>query len=263
MNRTTSVSWPLRILCFVIALWLVGPMFIVIPLSFTGQDSFTFPPQSWSLDYYRNFFTDPAWTDALWTSVRLGIAVTIAATAIGTAAAIALVRGRMRGKTIVTGALMAPMLLPQIIVALAIYIAFLRLGLVGTYTGFFLAHTALAIPFVLVPVMASLRTLDPDVEHAAAGLGAPPASVLWYITARLAAPGILSGAVFAFATSFDEVVISIYLQSPLLRTLPVQMYTSVTTNTDPTIAAASAIILTVTTLLILVPQLVSGRVVKD
>jgi putative spermidine/putrescine transport system permease protein len=256
MTRSTSVSWPLRSLCAVIALWLVGPMFIVIPLSFTGEQSFRFPPRSWSLDYYRNFFTDPAWTEAFWTSVQLAVAVTIAATIIGTAAAVALVRGRMRGKAAATGVLMAPMLLPQIIVALAIYIAFLKWGLVGTPLGLFLAHTALAVPFVLVPVMASLRTLDPDVEHAAAGLGASPAAVLWHITARLAAPGILSGAVFAFATSFDEVVISIYLQSPLLRTLPVQMYTSVTTNTDPTIAAASSMILLLTTILILVPQLV-------
>jgi putative spermidine/putrescine transport system permease protein len=258
MRRDVKIRWPLRILCVVVAVWLVGPMFVVVPLSFTGSPSFRFPPESWSLDFYREFFTDPAWRGALLTSLNVAVVVTLIATVLGVAAAIALVRGRLRGRTTLNGLLLSPLLLPQIIIAAAIYITFLRAGLVGTYAGFVIAHTALAIPFVVIPVSASLQTLDPELEHAAASLGAAPRTVFWLITARLAAPGILSGAVFAFATSFDEVVIALYLQSPELRTLPVQMFTSITTNTDPTIAAASTMVLTVTSLLIVLPQLL-GR----
>jgi putative spermidine/putrescine transport system permease protein len=253
------VPWPLSLFCALVGLWLVAPTLVVIPLSFTGEQTFTFPPRSWSLTYYLQFFTDPAWTDALLVSVQLALIVTVLATALGTAAAFALVRGRMRGAVAAQGLLLTPLIMPQIVVAIAIYIAFLKWGLQGTMTGFVIAHTALAIPFVVITVSASIRTLDRRLEYAAATLGASPFTVLRCVIAPLIVPGVLSGAVFAFVTSFDEVVISLYLQSPDLRTLPVQMFTSVTYNIDPTMAAASSIIVTGTTLLILLPQVLSGR----
>jgi putative spermidine/putrescine transport system permease protein len=259
MRQHVRVPWPLRVVCVVVALWLVAPTLVVIPLSFTGKQSFNFPPESWSVTYYKQFFSDPAWTDALSVSVQLALIVTVLATVLGTAAAFALVRGRIRVAAAAQGLLLLPMIIPQIVVAIAIYIAFLRWGLTGTMTGLVIAHTALAIPFVVITVSASIRTLDRRLEHAAATLGASPLTVLRLVIAPLIVPGVLSGAVFAFVTSFDEVVISLYLQSPDLRTLPVQMFTSVTSNTDPTMAAASTMIVTVTTLLILLPQLVTRR----
>lgn len=263
MNTRTEVGWPLRIACVIVALCLVAPTVVVIPLSFTGNASFQFPPTSWSLRNYVTFFTDPDWVSALLNSVRLGVIVAVAATVLGTMAAFALTRRRFRGSGMINGLLLTPLIIPQIIVALAIYIAFLKWGLVGTLAGFILAHTALAIPFVVIPVSTSLRAADRRLEHAAASLGASPLTTLLRVTLPLIASSVAAGAVFAFVTSFDEVVIALYLQSPGLRTLPVKMYTSVTTDTDPTIAAASTVILTVTTLLILLPSVLGGRHRRD
>ena len=178
------------------------------------------------------------------------------ATVLGTAASVALVRGRFPGKSFVNGLLLAPMIVPVIVVAVATFGTFLRWQLVGTFTGFLLAHTVLALPFVVVTVSSALRTFDDRLELAAASLGAGPLTRLRRVTLPLVLPGVLSGAVFAFVTSFDEVVVALYLQAPQMRTLPVRMYTSVTSEIDPTIAAASTLILVVTTLLILLPQLI-------
>lgn len=258
-DTDSRLSWSTKVMVFVVAVYLVIPTLIVIPLSFTDRASFVFPPQGWSLDYYKAFLTEPVWRDALVTSVKLALAVMVLATLLGSAAAVALVRGRFPGKSFVNGLLLAPMIVPLIIVAIATFGAFLRWQLVGTFTGFLLAHTVLALPFVVVTVSSALRTFDNRLELAAASLGAPFLTRLRRVTLPLVLPGVLSGAVFAFVTSFDEVVVALYLQSPQTRTLPVRMYTSVTSETDPTIAAASSVVIVVTTLVILLPQLLRGR----
>ena len=256
LDTEGRLSWFTKIMVALVALYLVIPTLIVVPLSFTDRASFVFPPQGWSLQYYEAFLTEPVWRDALLASAKLAVAVMVLATVLGSAAAVALVRGRFPGKSVVNGLLLAPMIVPGIIVAVATFGAFLRWQLVGTFTGYLLAHTALALPFVVVTVSSALRTFDDRLELAAASLGAPPLTSIRRVTLPLVMPGVLSGAVFAFVTSFDEVVVALYLQSPDMRTLPVRMYTSVTSETDPTIAAASSVVLLVTTLLILLPQLV-------
>lgn len=256
----------LGVLCAAIGLWLVAPSLVVLPLSFTDRDSFAFPPTGWSLRYYRKFFTDPDWWGSMTTSLRLALLVAVVATLAGSAAAYGLVRGGGRGKvtatvlSVVNGLLMAPMVTPGIVAAVAVYSAFLDAQLVGTSLGFVLAHTALGLPFVIVTVSGSLRTVDRRLELAAAGLGAGPWAVFRRVTLPLIMPGVLSGAVFAFVTSFDEVVFALFLQSPTLRTLPVKMFTSVTAEVDPTIAAASSLIITVTTALVLAPTLFRRKV---
>lgn len=247
---------PLRLFGALVALWLVVPTLIVVPLSFTDRNSFAFPPPGWSLTYYHRFFTDPQWFGALLNSVQLALMVTVLATVLGVAASFALVRSRFFGRGAVNGALMAPMMVPGIIVAIAVYTAFLGWHLVGTPQGYVLAHTILALPFVIVSVTASLRTFDRRLEQAAANLGAGPWATFRQVTLPLLLPGIASGAVFAFVTSFDEVVVSLFIQSPSLQTLPVKMFTSVTNEIDPTIGAASTLIVAFTTLLVLIPQLV-------
>jgi putative spermidine/putrescine transport system permease protein len=154
------------------------------------------------------------------------------------------------------GVMLAPIVIPSVVVAVGVYSIFLRTGLTGTNLGFVLAHTAMALPFVAIAVSASLSSFDRRLELAAATLGASPARVLMRVTIPQLLPGILTGAVFAFVTSFDEVMLALYLSSARLVTLPVKMFTSVTTEIDPTIAAASAVILVVTTALILTPMLV-------
>lgn len=256
LDTDRRLSWFTKVMVGLVAFYLVAPTLIVIPLSFTDRASFDFPPKSWSLRYYQAFLTTPEWRDALFTSLKLGVAVMLLATVLGTAASVALVRGRFPGKSFVNGLLLAPMIVPVIVVAVATFGTFLRWQLVGTFTGFLLAHTVLALPFVVVTVSSALRTFDDRLELAAAGLGAGPLTRLRRVTLPLVLPGVLSGAVFAFVTSFDEVVVALYLQAPQMRTLPVRMYTSVTSEIDPTIAAASTLILVVTTLLILLPQLI-------
>lgn len=250
-----GISPALRVVVVVVGAYLVAPTLIVLPLSFTDRPSFVFPPKGWSLQYYEDFFTQAVWRDALLTSLKLGVSVAVLATVLGSAAAFGIVRGKFPGKAVVNGMLLAPMIVPGIIVAVAVFAMFLRWQLVGTFTGFLVAHTVLALPFVVVTVSASLHTFDRRLELAAASMGAGPLTRLRRITIPLVLPGILSGAVFAFVTSFDEVVVALYIQSPTMRTLPIRMFTSVTSETDPTIAAASSVILVVTTLLILVPQL--------
>lgn len=234
-----------------VAAWLVAPTLVVIPLSFTDKVSLTFPPTGWSTRWYANFFGDPAWTAALANSLLVGVLVAVVATTLGTAAAFGLTRWTNgRGAAAASVLLLAPMIVPGIILAIGIYAVFLKLGLAGTLAGFVAAHTVLAMPFVVVSVTASLRTFDVRLETAAASLGAGRWATFRQVTLPLIMPGVVSGALFAFVTSFDEVVVSLFIQSPTLVTLPVQMYSSVTRETDPTLAAAATMILALTTVLV-------------
>lgn len=230
--------------------WLLVPTLIVIPISFSGNDSFQFPPSSWSLRHYETFFTDPSWLNSLLISVQLAAIVTVVATVLGTAASFALSRTAFAGRGVVNGLFLAPLIVPGIVIAVAVYVAFLQWGLIGTPLGFIAAHTVLALPFVVVNVTAALAGFDRMLERAAASLGASSLATFRRVTLPLIAPGLLSGAVFAFVTSFDEVVVSMFVQSPQLQTLPVRMFTSVTNEVDPTIAAASTVVIVVTTVLL-------------
>lgn len=237
--------------CAVVGLVLLGPTLVVVPLSFTGEQSFQFPPESWSTQWYRNFFENSAWLDAASYSVRIGLVVTVLATVLGTAAAMALTSGSGRWRTPTRAFLMMPMIVPGVITAIGIYYVFLRIGLTQAFWGYVLAHTVLAVPFVVVAVSASLQGLDRRLVHAAWSLGAGPWATFRQITVPLIAPGVLTGALFAFLTSFDEAIVSLFLAGPFSRTLPIQIYQSVTSEIDPTIAAASTMLLVVTGVFIL------------
>nr|WP_240940749.1 ABC transporter permease [Planosporangium flavigriseum] len=173
--------------------------------------------------------------------------VALVATAAGTATAVALTRSKFRGQQAVRGLVLAPMIVPVIVVAVGLYALFLKAQLLGTTFGFVVAHSVLALPFVVIPVTASLQGFDRRLENAAAICGANRWSTFRQVTLPLVAPGVVSGALFAFVTSFDEVVMALFIQSPYLQTLPVKMYSSVTRDTDPTIAAAATLILAFTT----------------
>jgi putative spermidine/putrescine transport system permease protein len=235
--------------CALAGIWLVAPALVVIPLSFTDKPTLVFPPTGWSTQWYENFFGDPAWTKALFASVRVGVLVAIVATVAGTAAALGLTRIARRSQAVVRGALLAPMIVPVIIVGVGVYAVFLEMRLLGTTFGFVVAHSVLALPFVVIPVSASLQGFDRRLEDAAAICGAGRWTTFRQITLPLVMPGVASGALFAFVTSFDELVLSLFIQSPYLQTLPVKMYSSITRDTDPTIAAAATLILVLTTVL--------------
>lgn len=237
--------------CMLVAVWLVAPTLVVIPLSFTDKASLVFPPEGWSLRWYENFFSDSAWIGSLWSSIRVALIVALVTTVVGTAAALGLTRATFRGVPVVYGLLLAPMIVPVVVLGIGVYAIFLRYQLLGTTLGFVTAHTVLALPFFIIPVVASLRGFDRRLEDAARICGATRWATFRQVTLPLVRPGVAAGALFAFVTSFDEVVVALFIQSPYLQTLPVQMYNGVTRDTDPTIAAASTIILVLTTSLIL------------
>jgi len=249
----------LWVFCGLVGCWLVAPALIVAPLSLTNQASLVFPPRGWSVRWYANFFTDSTWIGAFWTSVQVALLVTVVATAVGTAAAVGLTRTRGRALLVANGLILSPMIVPGIVFAIGSYATFLSLHLVGTLGGFVMAHTVLALPFVVLPVAARLRGFDRRLELASASLGAGRWATFQQVTLPLVAPGVLAGALFAFVTSFDEVVVSLFIQSPYLQTLPVKMYASVSRDTDPTIAAAASMIIVLTTALVLVATYLTAR----
>ncbi|MDQ1627350.1 MAG: putative spermidine/putrescine transport system permease protein [Actinomycetota bacterium] len=250
-TETRRPRW-LYLIGALVAVWMAAPPLVVIPMSLSDQRSFAFPPTGYSLRWYREFFENPLWLDALRSSISIAIQVMLLSVVLGTLASFAIVRGRFRGRNILEMIGIAPLIVPVVVLGIGTYAIFLKWGLVGTPTGFVAAHTVLAVPYVIITVSSSLRIMDRQLERAATVLGASPVRVFRRITLPLIAPGVLAGGLFAFVTSFDEVVVSLFIANPQLRTLPVEMYSSVTRDINPTIAAASTLILIVSTVLILV-----------
>lgn len=261
-NRTLSekiasvVIWTVTIFVMV---YLVVPIFAIVPLSFTSGSLLVFPIPELSLRWYRDFATNPLWTRSTMNSVLIASATTAAATCLGTLAALGLNRARERVRKIVFALLVLPLIIPVVITAVAVYYFFSALALVGTLPGLILAHTLLALPFVVITVSATLKGFDDNMIRAAASLGAPPLLAFRKITFPLIFPGILSGAVFAFATSFDEIVVALFVGSAELRTLPRQIFSGVAESVTPTITAAAVVLLAISVSLMAVVELLRRR----
>lgn len=229
--------------CGLVLFFLVAPILIIIPMSFGSALSLEFPPRSLSLQWYEKYFTSPAWLGATWVSFQVAVGTTLLATLLGTLASFALVRGQFPGKQVVYSFVISPIIIPAIIIAIAVYIVFTRLGLSGTALGLMLGHTILATPLVVVTVSATLKGFDETLERAAMSLGAGPFTTFREVTLPLIRPGVVAGAIFAFVTSFDEVIIAIFLSGRSATTLPKRMWDSVLLETDPTISAVSTLLI--------------------
>ncbi|MFD1880605.1 ABC transporter permease [Paracoccus pacificus] len=240
----------LGLTCLMIAVWLVAPTLVVIPMSFADKKSLVFPPTGFSTQWYRNFFTNPQWFDSFVVSLKVAVMVSATATIIGTLAAMGIERMRSRAGGIIRALLITPMIVPGVVLAVGIYAVYLDTRLVGTWIGYVLAHTLLAVPFVVIAVGANLAVFDQRLETAAASLGASRLTTFFTVTLPLILPGILSGALFAFVTSFDEVIVSLFITSPQLKTLPVQIFSSMTRDADPTVAAVGSLIFLTTSVII-------------
>lgn len=238
---------------------LILPTLVVIPMSFTDARTFQFPPENWSMRWYTEFFTSDVWMDAFMTSLQVAAVAAILATVLGTAAAIGLDRWEFPGKEAIRQVILAPLIIPVIVIAVALYYVFLDWNLVGNFTGFVVAHTIIAIPFVVVSVSTSLAGYDRRLSLASASLGASSVTTFRRVTAPLIMPGIGSGFVFAFVTSLDEVVIALFLQSPDIETLPVRMYEGVTSDIDPTVAVASTLMVLITLIVLISPEFLRLR----
>jgi putative spermidine/putrescine transport system permease protein len=236
--------------CALVFIFLVVPIVAVVPLSFNSGTFLTYPLEGFSLRWYDDFFTSPRWLPALRNSVVVGIATTAIATPLGTLAALGLVRAEFKLKSLVVGLLISPLIVPVIITAIGIYFAYSPLGLTSSRLGLVLAHTVLATPFVVVVVHATLQGFDPALWRAALSLGAPPLAVFRKIVLPLIAPGVISGAIFAFTTSFDEIVTTIFIAGPEQRTLPLQMFDGVREQISPTITAAATLLIAVSVVML-------------
>ena len=227
--------------------FLIGPTLVIIPMSFSSGKTLKFPPPGYSLRWYENLFTSEMWTGAAITSLQVGVLTAIFATVLGTITAIGLARGKFPAKSFIQAVVLSPLIIPLVIVAIGMFSVFVSWRLAGSLVGLVIAHTVLALPFVVTNVMASLRTVDRNLELAAANLGAGPIRVFTRVTLPLIMPGALAGALFAFITSWDEIVVAIFLTTARLRTLPIVMWNQVRTEVDPTIAAAATILTVITT----------------
>lgn len=251
-----------------IALWLVAglvlaflfcPLLVIVPLSLTSGTILTFPLPGLSLRWYQELAASAPWRNALLNSLVVGSIATVTATVLGTLAALGLARTRFRGKSLLMGLLISPMIVPLVIVAAGAYFFLLPLGLTNSLVGLALVHAALGAPFVLITVSATLAGLDPALPRAAASLGAPPVYAFRRVVLPLIAPGVISGALFAFVTSFDEVVVAMFLTGPQQRTLPRQMFDGLRDNLSPTILAVATLLILVAVLLLATVELLRRR----
>ncbi|OBQ77981.1 MULTISPECIES: ABC transporter permease [unclassified Mesorhizobium] len=259
MEMKTLTRVVLGLVSLLVAIWLVAPTLVVVPMSFNGNKSLSFPPQGFSWQWYENFVTNPEWSTSFLNSLKVASIVAVLATVLGTLAAFGLDRMKARPANLLRMLMLTPMVVPGVVLAIGIYAVYLDARLVGTLPGFVLAHTILALPFVLIAVSANLEVFDKRLETAAASLGAGALTTFRTVTLPLILPGILSGLLFAFATSFDEIIVSLFITNPYLKTLPVQIFSSITRDADPTVAAVGTILLCATTILIGGGMLLLGR----
>jgi putative spermidine/putrescine transport system permease protein len=228
-----------------IAAFLIAPLLIVIPMSFSDSTLMQFPPPRLSLRWYRAYFGDRAWIDATWVSLKAGALVAVLATSLSVAAAIGLARGRFPGRAALRSLLLSPLVVPVIILAVGLYYLYAHLHLNNTLTGLVLGHVVLTLPYAVVVISASLEDLDRTLEQAALGLGATPWRAFRRVTLPLIAPGIAVAFLFAFLTSFDEVVLAVFVTGPETTTLPRKMWEGIRFELNPTIAAVSTLLIVV------------------
>ncbi|WP_308797811.1 ABC transporter permease [Agromyces silvae] len=254
-------KWLVVYACLVGA-FLVLPTLVVVPLSFTEYTVLRWPPSGFTLDWYTEVLTDGNWRGAAVTSFQVAVLTAISATVLGGGIALAISRGGSRGRSFATLGVLAPMIVPTVIMAVGVYFVFVRWGLVGTIGGLVAAHTVLALPFVVVSVMNALSRIDRNLELAGYSLGAGPFRTFRTITLPQMAPGLLTGAMFAFITSWDEAVVALFLSTPRVRTLPVLIFSQISSGVEPSVAAAASLLLLVTVVLLLLAW-ITGRAARQ
>lgn len=223
----------------VVMIYLLFPVVVVIGISFSSATFLTFPPPGLSLQWYEKLLGSDEWLQSYWITLQVGVLTALLSTAAGIPAAFALSRYRIRGRALIEGTLMAALITPAIIRAISLYLFFVPLGLVNTVAGLVLAHTVTGIPFVVLNVMASLRSYDRDLERAAIIHGASPIRAVMRVTLPILAPSIFVGAVFAFLQSAQELLVSIFILGTVEKPLAVRLWEGVRISLQPTIAAAS------------------------
>jgi putative spermidine/putrescine transport system permease protein len=251
--------WSFRVICVLVFFFLVAPIIVIIPISVSSSSLLNYPLPGLSWKWFEVIFTPYPWMLSLENSIIIASATTLLATILGTLAAYGLTSAEFRFKPLVMALLLSPMMVPLVITALAAYFVFARVGLSGTFTGMILAHTVLAVPFVVITVTATLQGFDRNMVRAAQSLGARPITAFFGVTLPLIMPGVISGAIFAFVTSFDEIVVALFIASPAQHTLPRQLFSGLRDNLDPSIVAIATLLIGVSVLLMAVVELLRWR----
>ena len=232
-----------------LALWfalvvafLVLPLLMLFPISLSPTQFLRFPPEGLSLRWYQVFFTDRSWVEATWLSLKVGGAATLLSLVFGTTAALAIVRGRFPGRQLLHGMMIAPLIVPTVILALGLFIVFAKVKLLENFAALALAHAVIAMPYVVLIVSAALRNLDPTIERAARVMGAGPLRAFRHVTLPAIAPALFASGLFAFFASFDELVITHFV-SGAMETLPLRIWNDLNLRLDPTVAAVACLLI--------------------
>lgn len=255
-----------RVLCGAIFVFLIAPLLVIIPLSFNAQPYFTFTPEMLALQpeafsgrWYRDIIENDQWLHSIRNSFVIGIAATFMATGLGTLAALGLSSPAMPYRRTIMAVLISPMIVPIVITATGMYFFYSSIGLSQTHLGIILAHTALGIPFVIITVTATLAGYDQNLTRAALSLGAPPHVAFFKVTMPIILPGVVSGGLFAFVTSFDEVVVVLFMAGFEERTIPRQMWAGIREQISPTILAVATSLVVVSIALLTAVELLRRR----
>jgi putative spermidine/putrescine transport system permease protein len=251
--------WLFRAWCAAVLAFLLVPIAAIVPLSFSAGSFLSYPLPGWSLRWYAEVLGGGKWLGALGNSLFIGALATLLALLLGTLAALGL--ARQRGP--VAGALkllmLSPMIVPTILVSVGAYFFLAPLALTASYTGLVLVHTVIAVPFVVVPVLTALELLDPNLARAAAACGATPAATFRHVTLPAISPALASGALFAFAASFDDVVVALLIAGPGQRTLPREMFSGLRDSITPALTAVATLMILFSTALFLGMQALQRR----
>ena len=248
----------LYVVVVLVMIWLVIPTLLVIPMSFSASQYLEFPPREWSLRWYQSYFNSTSWMQATATSLKAGLLTALLATPLATMAAYGLHVSRLRHANLLLMLLLTPMVVPVILIGIGVFYAYVKLKLVNSLLGLVLAHSMLAIPVVMLVVASALKTFDLDQELVARSLGASRLKAFWMVTLPQIKFSVVTGAVLAFLTSFDEIIVSLFVSGGPNSTLTRNMFNALRDQVDPTIAAISTLIVLATTVLLVITQYV-GR----
>lgn len=235
---------------FLCLVYLMLPNFVVVPISFSAQEYLSFPPVDFSLKWYDRLVANPTWIDAAVNSLLIGVPTAVLSMALGTLAALSVVRGALRWGALVSALVVAPMMLPHVILAIGLYPVMLEAGLLRGHAAAVIAHTVIGVPLVFITVVASLRSYSGALELAAMTLGANHWQTFWKVTLPMILPGVIIGGILAFASSFDELMLALFLTGATTRTLPRLMWEQMSDFLTPVIAAAATLIVAFSLLLL-------------
>jgi putative spermidine/putrescine transport system permease protein len=254
---TKRFSW-LGAITFVVLLFVISPLLVIIPTSLTAANYLSFPPEGLSFKWYGKILDRPEFIDSFVFSLELAAVTAVLATLIGTLAAISIHRYKFPGSRFINALLLSPLTVPALIIGIAALLFFTRIGIAGTFTGLLVTHILISIPYVVRLTLTGLSSYDYTLERAAYILGAGPLNVFWDITMPLLRPAMMSGLIFSFLTSFDNVTVSLFLVSPSTTTLPLAIFSYMQETLNPLVASISSVVILLSIVFIILLERIYG-----